>query len=588
MTNRSDRDRRHWQTEAYAQDSWRMNPRMTLDYGVRVTHSGGYYDARQSTAGFHVPSWDPKNAPRLYYPTCTTGVPGNQTCSGTNQRAYDKANPGVLLPATYIGNLVPNTGSNTNGMVADGTPGMRPGEYFKFPGLVAAPRGGFAWDINGDGKSALRASTGLFWAIPQRGAWEGYVGLPPARFTRVVQYGHFNDITNFATTGKSFVETPFNALVAGGETRSLEKSFNLNVTYQRDIGFNTTAEVAWVNSMTWQGGRTDDINRPVNNLYLLSDPSRMFNGNALPTNLLRTIYPGAGAVTAWFDNKDNPNINTMSLRYNAMQLSVQRRLNRGLQMGLAYTLADGVGWNGFNQDILDADPTGELNRIHYWGPTGNNRKHNLTINYSYLLPTPEWGGSVLKAVLSDWQFSGVTRFQSGAPTQPTCSTNNTGIANTNPTLTPGVTARCVYTGAPVFDVTRDPNLAEEDQMHFNPLAFTMAQPFSATVGNFGNVPNGILRHPSWWNHDITFERRFRITPLGRNAQARLQMQLYNVFNLVQFTNLNTGLTFQDDPAVPGLDNLLITSTTHGRYTTANNNIGTTQPRQFGLTLRLDF
>jgi hypothetical protein len=66
------------------------------------------------------------------------------------------------------------------------------------------------------------------------------------------------------------------------------------------------------------------------------------------------------------------------------------------------------------------------------------------------------------------------------------------------------------------------------------------------------------------------------------------MQLYNVFNLVQFTNLNTGLTFQDDPAVPGLDNLLITSTTHGRYTTANNNIGTTQPRQFGLTLRLDF
>ena len=66
LTNRVDRDRRHWQTEAYLQDSWRANRRLTLDYGVRLTHSGGYYDARQSTAGFLEPSWDPKQAPRLY------------------------------------------------------------------------------------------------------------------------------------------------------------------------------------------------------------------------------------------------------------------------------------------------------------------------------------------------------------------------------------------------------------------------------------------------------------------------------------------------------------------------------------------
>jgi hypothetical protein len=38
----------------------------------------------------------------------------------------------------------------------------------------------------------------------------------------------------------------------------------------------------------------------------------------------------------------------------------------------------------------------------------------------------------------------------------------------------------------------------------------------------------------------------------------------------------------------GTDNLLLTSTTHGRYTTTNNNIGTTPPRQIGITLRLDF
>ena len=116
----------------------------------------------------------------------------------------------------------------------------------------------------------------------------------------------------------------------------------------------------------------------------------------------------------------------------------------------------------------------------------------------------------------------------------------------------------------------------------------MAQPLSPTVGNFGDVPLGLLRHPGWWNWDITFARRFPVPQLGSGAQARLQLQIYNIFNQVQFTNLDTNLTFQDDPAVPGVDNLLLTSTEHGRYTSTNNNIGTTPPRQIGITLRLDF
>jgi hypothetical protein len=115
----------------------------------------------------------------------------------------------------------------------------------------------------------------------------------------------------------------------------------------------------------------------------------------------------------------------------------------------------------------------------------------------------------------------------------------------------------------------------------------MASPLSPTKRNFGDVPH-IFRHPGWWNWDVTFARRFPVPQLGPNAQVRLQLQIYNIFNLVQFTNLNTDLQFQDDPSVPGVDNLLLTSTTHARYTTTNTNIGTTPPRQIGITLRLDF
>jgi hypothetical protein len=582
LTNRVDRDRRHWQTEGYLQDSWRVNPRLTLDYGLRLTHSGGYYDARKSTAGFYEPSWDPADAPRLYWPTCVPARPGNQTCPANSQRAYDPANPSVLLPSAFIGNLVPGSGSQINGMVADGYPGMRPGEYFDYSPLVGGPRFGFAWDINGDGRQALRASTGVFFAMPTRGAWEGFVGDPPAAFNRVVQWQTFAAIENFATSNIAFVETPISVEYSGGETRSLEKSYNVNVAYQRDVGFNTTAEVAYVGSWTFSGGRTTDINRPVNNLYLLSDPSRMFNGNALATNFLRTNYPGMGSINRWIDKGSGDTVNHTLLQYNSMQLSVQRRLNRGLQVGLAYTLAKGEGWTGWNPDILAADPTGELNRIHFWGPTGNNRTHNLNVNYSYMIPNALPNVPVAKWVLGDWQVSGVTRFLSGTAIDPSCSTTNSGIANTQPTLTPGVTARCVFTGEGIYDITRDPNLPEEDQPHFNPYAFTMAQPFSATVGNFGNVPDGILRNPSWTSWDLTLARRFPVPALGRDAQARVQLQLYNVFNQVQFTTMNTTLQFRDDPNVPGTDNLILNTTNPGRYTAA------IEPRQFGVTFRLDF
>jgi hypothetical protein len=333
--------------------------------------------------------------------------------------------------------------------------------------------------------------------------------------------------------------------------------------------------------MAYSGGRAQDINRPVNTAYLLADPNSLFNGNAKTTNVLRTVYPGMGSIQKWFDEKDGFTVNNNILRYQSMQVNVQRRLNAGLQMGLADTLAKGEGWNGYSPEILEADPSGALNRLKYWGPTANNRVHNLVVNYSYVIPNALPTTPIAKWILGDWQVAGVTKFLSGAATQPTCTSNNTGIANTNPTLTPGWTGTgvcagaanrtwgCVFTGEPVFDVTRDSNLAEEDQRHFNPRAFAMPQPLSATVGNFGDVPLGILRDPSFWNWDLTLARRFPVRPFGADTRARVQLQLYNVFNTPQFITLNRTLTFQDDPKVPGLDNLLLTSTQHGQYTASN-------------------
>ena len=379
---------------------------------MRFTHSGGYYDTRKSTAGFYEPSWNRANAPRLYRPVCTTRVPGNQTCAANNQRAVDLANPTVLLPSAFIGNLVPGTGSQINGMVADGYPGHAAGRVLR----ATAARGRAAGRLRlGHQRRRQAGAAGLDGSFlrhsprAETGRTSSATRRRPSAAS--VQWATFGDIENFANSNIAFVETPINAQYAGGERRSLEKSYNVNVTYQRDIGFNTTAEVAYVGAFTYSGGRTDG-HQPAGQqpVSVLADPSRMFNGNALghATSCARTIRAW-GAINKWIDQSDGDTVNAQTLRYNSMQLSVQRRLNRGLQMGLAYTLAKGEGWNGWNPDVLEADPTGELNRIWFWGPTDDNRTHNLCVNYSYMIPNALPNTPIAKWLLG--RLAGVGRHE---------------------------------------------------------------------------------------------------------------------------------------------------------------------------------
>ena len=119
-------------------------------------------------------------------------------------------------------------------------------------------------------------------------------------------------------------------------------------------------------------------------------------------------------------------------------------------------------------------------------------------------------------------------------------------------------------------MNRDSNLAEEDQIALNPAAFLRPLP-NGKVGNLGNAPVGVLRHPGYSNWDFTLSRRFR---LGSRANVRLQVQVYNLFNQVEFIALNADYLF----GANGVN----TSPDTGKYTT------TTNPRNVGVTLRFDF
>jgi hypothetical protein len=596
LDNRVDKDVRHWQNDFYVQDNWRATSRLTFDYGVRIQHSGSDFEVNNNHTGFFPDQWQASQAGRVYRLVCTTGAAGNAACPAASQRAIDPANPGVFQPASYAGNIVPGTGTITNGVSTDGIPGAKDGTYFKFPYFVAAPRVGFAWNVTGDGKTALRASTGIFYNFPRSTNVGGYnfAGGCPVSCSSTVRYTNFDAITQAASGGgPGLLQTPQNVNV-GDYEQPLAKSYNANVAFQRDIGFNTTAEVAWVGNYAYESGRTVDINRLP--LYVYANPANLINNTPLTPNSLRPLYspyPGMGSVTQFV-----PKLYNHVLQYNALQLNVQRRLSKGLQAGMAYTLAKGEGYSatGTGYDPYTDQIGGEA-AIHqrYWGPTAEDRRHHVSVTYSYDVPTFT-NVAVLKQIVQDWQVSGIFTLLSGAAVTPTCQSNTAGVNNSNPSLTDtfytgnvgSATYRCDLVGDPYTltpaQIEANKSLPYPDQVHFNVDAFVMPHA-NGNIGSFGNSPVGLLRNPTWHQWDLTLSRRFPVNVMGRkNSGIKLQLQAYNLFNETQFTNLNATYTFT------GTNSQTNTNTNTGKYTQSGNGLaaGTIQPRVIGLTARFDW
>src|SRR5207253_724146 len=139
--------------EWYAQDNWKVNSRLTLEYGVRFLHQSPTWDDSSFSARFVPSLYDPAKAPRLYYPACK--VPG-PTCSPLNQIAVDPVTGNTANP-NFVGNLVPGVGSPIDGVLYPNHVG---GTSYQAVGVQ--PRFGFAYNVGGAGKMVIRGSAGVF------------------------------------------------------------------------------------------------------------------------------------------------------------------------------------------------------------------------------------------------------------------------------------------------------------------------------------------------------------------------------------------------------------------------------------------
>ncbi len=185
------------QNDFYVQDNWKVNARLTLDYGVRLVNQQPYYDERKQASNFFPDQWQTSAAPTLYVAGCANGV---YPCTGTNRQAMNPRTNQFLgtNSALAIGTIVPGTGSLVNGTVEWGKGIV--GTGYKWPVLAAAPRFGLAYDLDGQQKMVFRGGVGLFYDRPSANAagTYGFLGGPPFTATSTVR---FSQLQTLGTAG---------------------------------------------------------------------------------------------------------------------------------------------------------------------------------------------------------------------------------------------------------------------------------------------------------------------------------------------------------------------------------------------------
>jgi hypothetical protein len=526
---------RMWNLEPFIQDNWRVTSRLTLDYGVRFYHWTNAKDRQPSRQSSFFPHlYDPAQAVVLYRPAIVNGV-----------RVGVDPRTGVTTLAANIGGIIPNSGNILNGIGIGGTtPGIERGvESFKNP-LVLGPRFGFAYDVFGNGHTAVRGGFGMYFDRQTTGNALSIGGNAPARLT----YSTIQ--SNIAQLAQA---TPILGSLAAsgiGGPADLPAIMNFSFGVQQRVK-DIVVDASYVGGLSRHLYQSRDYNAIP--LYAQLNPANFdptANNAPLPNSLL-VPYPGFGNL-----NLNRPQATS---NYNSLQLSANRRFSGGLQFGVSYTFSKALGMttltpNGYSL----ADPQ-FLDRNWGYGPLAFDRSHNLVFNYIYNTPrfAAKWGVKPAGWVLDDWQVSGITLFISGSPFTPGFSL----VDNQNITGS-ALGARVVVTGDPSI-----PKSEKTFDRSFNTSVF--ARPAQRT---FGNAGIGILRGPGINNWNLAIAKRFPIKSESRFFQFRAE--LFNAFNHTQFSNQNATARFNAQGQQ--------IDATFGQYTAAR------EPRVMQLSLRLTF
>lgn len=495
--------------EAYVQDDWKVTRRLTLNLGLRYSYFPTPSDSLNTLVNFDpilfqssiAPTIDPNYGTIVGglspLPNAATYANGLIFPTGTECKAAQAIAPTATC-SPYGASINPNGKGNI------------------------APRFGFAWDPFGRGKTAIRGGYGMFYDRSLNGIFEqNAFGDPPLVQYNNVAAGPFDNILSGTAAGAPLGPSGITATGSPIWKTPYYQDFNLSV--QQEILPNTKLEVAYVGTLGRHLLGDVDLNQPT----VADRLAPASQADAVNVNALRP-YAGFGRITS-----RDPEFTS---NYNSLQITLNRQVSRGLNIGVAYTWSKALT-NNTDDRGSPANDTYDL--MMDYGPSGYNIPQNLVFNYIYDLPWYKGQSGFVGHVLGGWELSGITSIQSGQPL--TIYQNNDPFSLYNATLGSGDGGLGIY--YPRADRTSTaisyPKTVTE---WFNPAAFTDA------VGHFGTSTNGQLLGPGQQVWDIGFIKN---TNISERFRLQFRAEFFNAFNHANFNSVDNDV---DDASFGALTN----------------------------------
>jgi hypothetical protein len=481
----------------YAQDEWRTAGNLTLSLGLRYERIIPLTEAEDRLNAF---------------------VPGAQS---------------VVRPDAPRGLLFP------------GDPGV--GEGIAQSANAFMPRLGAAWDPTGDGTWALRSSYGVFYDQFQNGAGTAsqvaISAIPVAQFVQFSGAG-----LNFQNPYAGRPPIQPNSFVRPSTVFAMDVNarppyfHHWNAGVQRALFDRYVAEVRYVGAAGRRLPRNVEANPAV------------FGPGATAQNAdrrrLHANCPADGGACDFSTIAMITNVARAS--YQALQTSLSRRYSTGLGFNVSYWYSRTydhlsamnlsgaaakplAGENDLAQNPFDLDAE--------WGPSLFDARHRFVASGSWIIPGPSTRSTVVRALLSGWQFNAIGTITSGTPFTVSDSANVSLQANSPP-----ISGFAASRPNVVGDPNNGPHTVDE---WMSRSAFQRLN-IQTQAGQFGNAGRNIVRGPGYANLDVSLVRD---VALPHGTRLQLRAEVFNLTNHVNFglpvadlNSPNFGRIFSAGPA----------------------------------------